>query len=335
MTNAEREFFVSRICAGYVKCPVMNHNFRIYPPNDEIAYEANSLMMDVIESCDALTEDDIMFYLIDHDEWDLNKENKYNSLQKEIEDVKVNMFESTFRSKLREKLREDLNKLTAEYNELSAKRGTYYYLTTDGIALSAKSYYIIENCTYLDGKLYDWSNVPVINVIAKYNSILLSDAQLRELSRTDPWLSLWNIKKQNGKIFDEPFSYEQKQLILYSRFYDSINESPERPSQEVIDDDDLLDGWLIVQKRKRLLEPEKFTNNPKIANADEIFIVAETGKDIQKINNMNNVYGDHVKQKRIKTLENRKDMSWLEFADVKEKMMIEKTRLERETFRKK
>jgi hypothetical protein len=328
MNNAEREFFISRICAGYVRCPVMDHNFKIYPIDDSKSYESNELVMEIMESSCGLTEDEVLFFMTDHDEWTLTQENRYKELPEKIEDIKVDMYNATFKSNLRETLRTELNKLRAEYETLSSGRSKYNYLTTFGIALTAKSHYIIEQCTYLDGQQYNWEKVPITAVMAKYNSLLLDDGQLRELARTEPWSSVWAIKKANGKIFEEPFSFEQKQLILYSRFYDGIQEAHERPSQEVIEDDDLLDGWLISNRRKHAnTTTENFTTNPKIAGADEVFIIAETPKDIEKINNMNDAHAKSVKKRRLKTLEGKKDMSWLEFADMKERIGIEKTRL--------
>lgn len=73
--------------------------------------------------------------------------------------------------------------------------------------------------------------------------------------------------------------------------YDSIAESPESPSDEIILDDDMLDGWLIIQRRERELRTkqkaaEDVISNEKIANSDEVFIVAKSEEDIQKLNHL-------------------------------------------------
>jgi hypothetical protein len=331
MTNTEREFFISRICAGYVKCRVMGNDFKIYPVDDSVLYESNSIVMELMESSLGLSEEEMLFFLTENDEWSLTKENRFNELPEKMEDIKVDMYEATFKSNLREKLRVELDKLKIEYEDLNNMRSKYSYLSSLGIALSAKSYHIIENSTYLNGSLYDWSEVPVSAVMSKYNSLILDDPKLRELARTEPWSSMWSIKKMTGNIFKEPFSFEQRQIVLYSRFYDSVYEAHERPSAEVIEDDDLLDGWLISQRRKNSsTTEEKFTTNSKIAGADEVFIMAETSKDINKVNNLNDAYGKNVKNKRLKALEKKGEMSWLEFADMREKIGIEQARLMRE-----
>ena len=67
---------------------------------------------------------------------------------------------------------------------------------------------------------------------------------------------------------------------MWSSLYDNIQESPDCPSNEVINDDDMLDGWMIIQKRNReqaklQKDAENKFGNKKISNADEVFIVKD------------------------------------------------------------
>ena len=73
--------------------------------------------------------------------------------------------------------------------------------------------------------------------------------------------------------------------------YDNIFESPECPPDDVIQDDDALDGWLIVQRRKREEDQkrsaaENIIGNSKISNADEVFIMTDpsSAKDVNQLN---------------------------------------------------
>ena len=45
-------------------------------------------------------------------------------------------------------------------------------------------------------------------------------------------------------------SDDQKSVILYSRMYDSAYESPDRPTDEVIEDNDMFDGWMAKGRRE-------------------------------------------------------------------------------------
>ena len=89
--------------------------------------------------------------------------------------------------------------------------------------------------------------------------------------------------------------------------YDSIAESPESPSDEIILDDDMLDGWLIIQRRERELRTkqkaaEDIIGNEKIANSDEVYIVAKSEEDISNINELNDPQAKAIKHAREKAL---------------------------------
>ena len=66
----------------------------------------------------------------------------------------------------------------------------------------------------------------------------------------------------------------------------------EAPSEEVINDDDMLDGWFIVQNRKREKDKkEKDVDSTLGANAgkDEVFVMArpEDKERLKSIKDMN------------------------------------------------
>jgi hypothetical protein len=56
------------------------------------------------------------------------------------------------------------------------------------------------------------------------------------------------LQRENlSVLFNKPvgdFSSPQKILIYWSRVYDSVYEDTDKPNQDIIDDDDLLDEWL-------------------------------------------------------------------------------------------
>jgi cation diffusion facilitator CzcD-associated flavoprotein CzcO len=84
--------------------------------------------------------------------------------------------------------------------------------------------------------------------------------------------------------------------------YDNIQESMECPNKEVIEDDDMLDGWFIIQHKKREKdrvekEFENSTKNEKIKNAPEVFVVASKEK-AEKINDMNDMNAKMIKHQR-------------------------------------
>jgi hypothetical protein len=98
-------------------------------------------------------------------------------------------------------------------------------------------------------------------------------------------------------------TYNQKNLIIWSQMYDNIQESMDCPSKDVIEDDDMLDGWFIIQAQKREKEnAEKevdgLVKNEKIKNASEVFVVAQSDEHAEQINKANSVHSMMIKKQR-------------------------------------
>ena len=130
----------------------------------------------------------------------------------------------------------------------------------------------MKRCTFFGSELYDFSTAPVevlflISITQCWSKI----ATVESCARTDPWRSVWLMKDQ-VKLFannDRELSHDQKNILVWSSMYDNIQESMDCPTEDVINDDDLLDGWFIVQKRKRDEEKAKSEVDNMSPNASE------------------------------------------------------------------
>ena len=133
---------------------------------------------------------------------------------------------------------------------------------------------------------------------------------------------------------DRVLSTDQQGLIIWSNMYDNIQESLECPTEDVINDDDMLDGWFIIQRRKQESEKakselEQRTNNEKIANSDEILVMASNKKEANAVHNMNDINGDMIRKQRINTVKRKGKAVDLDFQDRK----IEVSNQQREMFK--
>ena len=107
-------------------------------------------------------------------------------------------------------------------------------------------------------------------------------------------------------------------LIIWSKMYDSVNESPDSPSETVIKDDYMLDGWFIVQRKKRekqQSEREFEQTNQKIAAAGEVYIMANSAEQRDKINNLNDTTSKMIKKQRMATLKAKGSATQDQFKD--------------------
>jgi len=170
-------------------------------------------------------------------------------------------------------------------------------------------------------------------VMNEYYKNLFDQDTLRYLAINDPWSSEWSALKASGKIFhNSHLTLEQKSLISLSCMYDKIYESPDCPTDEVIQDHDTLDGWLILQrkrnekeKRKREIE-SSFGISNKMDNADEIFLPAQTEEDAKRIYDLNDQRSANIVHQRLSKLKNNKIMKHQDFDDVKQDIIMEATR---------
>ena len=157
------------------------------------------------------------------------------------------------------------------------------------------------------------------------------EKDIRDLVRNDPWSTLWTIRKNSGLIFNDPMTVEQQALIVWSNIYDNIAESPEYPHITIVNDDDMLDGWLIIQREKREKEQkqkrgQEFTNNPKSSGAHEVYIPAQTSEDAMEIDALNKSYGHAVKAARLKQVEKEGRVPLMKFSDMQQRLRIETTK---------
>lgn len=329
-----RDFFVSRICAGYLKYTKDNKTLIIKPPTELVMYDACCEYLEAYNDAKEeglLTEEEIIVPLCDAGIWTHKMSEDYDNLPKIIEDTKVALLGYAFRPVELNKTRQILNKCRDEFNRLSRIRHSWDYTTCEGTASLVKWQYIIENSTFnKDGSKYEWDEISPSEVLAYYQENILSESIIRELVRNEPWGSIWSIKKKNGKIFDEPMTQEQRTIIMWSLTYDIVHESPECPQEEIIEDDDMLDGWFIEQRRKRQKDKSKdyadsLITNKKISGADEILVVAKSKKEIDSIHNMNNFGGELIRKRRLKQVEQEGEVPIMKFKDMQDRLRMEAT----------
>ena len=211
-----------------------------------------------------------------------------------------------------------------QYSKQHHKKYDLQSNTCEGIAALEKSVELIKRCTFIGNEPFDFQSVDINHVLMTYHSMLLSEEQVRELARNEPWKALWTLNETNTvNLFmnqDRELSIDQKNILIWSRMYDNIQESMDCPSDDVIADDDMLDGWFIVQRKKQEKERaerelDSSTKNSKITNADEVFVMAGSQNDIDRINTMNSTTGQMTKKERMAVIQKQGEAKDLDFRD--------------------
>ncbi len=345
MDFLERDKLVNRIICNAIRFQFTSdlgrkEHFLLKSPTTYEKYLGNLLYEELYGEylLDGLyTDEELLEYMVSEGFWTMQEEQQITSLKKEIENFKLELFQSKFKSLHRQTLRKYIKVAKETLIKLIEKKSTYNHLSAHGCAGMAKIRFLIGKSIYTQkrkkifgGSKFWKSNSRILEkAVLIYNDNQLEEADYRILSRTEPWRLIWACKKSANHVFSKPsteLTDEQKTLCYWSSVYDSIYESPDCPEDSVIDDDDMLDGFLIEQRNKRgenVNKNEDFTNNPKIKNADEVYLVAETVEDAQKIDKMNTDSSKAVKASRQKAINQKGFVNEVDLPDVKKRLIME------------
>jgi len=333
----ERDFFISEIIYGIKLLEDGDSYIEIHPMTIRQKFIASKVFMDAYQEAllnDVKTRKEMVQLLIDEEIWSEEFEKELNEIDKKKEDAKVTIYENFLRPSTREKAREELRSLEARELKLLSIKNANNHLDCEGIATYTRSIWIIENTAkFEDGTKYDFSSKSVTQLMSKLSSSDLDMDDFRELARNDPWKTMWAIEKSAESIFQRKISEltdSQKLLATWARIYDSIQESPESPSDDVVEDNDAIDGWFIVQKRKREKEQGKQKLDgldKKHGNADEVFVMARSDEERREIVNMNEAHGKGAIKNRLQKMQVKgskgKGMEYHNFGDVNQRKMMQ------------
>ena len=289
-------------------------------------YEASEIFDDVYNRgvAEGLIEDAEVLHILSAEGkyTEENEKELYEVLPKHIEYWQKELYNSYFRSNDQKVIRKYLAKAREEQLRLYSIRHSLDQYTAVETANFIRYQFIIENTTFFEGKPVDWDKISINSVIDLYNKNAISPEKIREISHTMPWANQWSVCKANGRVFDQAgisLSISQQLLLLWSKMYDNIHESPECPPDDVLDDDDMLDGWLALQKEKRMGERKNdFTiNNQKIAGCENIYVAAQNVEDAQKVDNLNSPYSRAIKKSRLNYINKVGKTDYINLPDVK------------------
>lgn len=336
MNHHEREFFIYSIRSGKVIIKEKDIILEIRPPSIELLLESCYVYKEIYEKSfveGLMTEYEIHKWMDENGLWTRQHENQSETYKKDLEKLKKEIYNYRHEIKTREKIRRYIRATEKAYSEHTKEKNLYFSNSREGNALTEKISWLIKNSTYHNNQLYDFKDLSLSYVIDEWQSSILSDTIIRELAREEPWKSLWSVRMNSpGKLFftndGNELTANQKNLLIWSQIYDNIQESMDCPNDDVIKDDDLLDGWLLIQSEKRKKEKmeqefETEIKNEKIKNSQEVFITASDIENKNRINSLNSPMAKVIKQQRYEALKQSGSLKQHELPDEKLKIEME------------
>lgn len=323
MDTATIERLIAKINWAYIPASVVARDGTIislllHPPTSK--EQAKAAMIYSVEYQHAIAtglsnEDTLINDMIALDRWSNQKNIEIEGLKEDIYKIRRGLLDFLFNRTKLEKARSLLRRAESALFERLSRKHDLTQNSIEAYALICQQRYLIGRITETeDGKLLwpaesDFEQFDDIDIIIQlcelfFKQSCISTKLIRELARSQQWRIYWEIAKDTNDLFDNSvtlWSSNQRELAYWSTIYDSVYGAYERPSKDIIVDDDLLDSWFIRQGEK--IEGKKQTQQPNKPGCNEEFIMADR-EGAKHVYNMNDP-GSRVKIKARQKLLNR------------------------------
>jgi hypothetical protein len=318
MDIAEKERLIARISWKYIPATVRVNNgdivsFLLHSPTPQEQSQAAMIYSTEKQRATIIglpSESELLANMINLDRWSLQKEDEIEGLQKDIHTIRRGLLDLRFNKTKLEFTRSLLRRAEKALIERLTNRHDLLQGSAEAHAEIARQRYLVgriaetENHKQIWPIPEDFDNCEDNELISQlceffFQKSRISSKLIRELARSSQWRAYWEIAKNTNELFCGDvlsWSVNQRELAYWSTIYDSVYGSYDRPSKEIIEDDDLLDSWFIRQGEKiehRTQSGLIPKSNKSGRNEEFIMADAEGAKQVYKMN-------DPVVRARIK-----------------------------------
>jgi hypothetical protein len=335
-----RDYHARRIIADIYPFEFNGKIYYITYPTAEFRFYAEKVYTETYQCAkdNNISTDYIIVLLDKYKIWNEEDESRLITYKKELEDTKVCLFENFFHENKRPAYKKVINDLRIAIDELTYRKQSMNHFTAEYSASSARQKFLIgasilrPNKKRLWTKISDWDKEnKIIDVAFEHMaSNYMGEYDIRDIVKHDPWKTIWSLQKRPQSIFRKSigdFTEEQQSLSIWSIVYDNIAKSAEPLSDSVIMDDDALDGWMIIQRRKSETVSDKAEIaqqiNSKVAQSGEIFVMADTPDQVKKIYEMNDFAGKIAFKKRMLQINRDKFVDEVNMIETRERMVMQ------------
>ncbi len=304
-----KDIYLSKIISGRTRISLDGLFLYIVEPKHKLIAKSYEIYEDTYNTClmnNVYTTEEITNILAENNIWTPADEKNLEELKKELENKKVECFQNFYTGLLKRK-KFELKIINDKIHNELIRKTSMDHLTCESISEEQRYSWLIFHSTYLNGRRIKQDSIDITKIIYLYNQKSLSHTIIKDVARYDSWRSIWtNAKIQKTGLFNREiidYSKDQSYLCSYSNMYDNIYENPECPDEEIINDDDCLDGWMITQRKKheklkKERQVEDIITNPKIKAAKEVFMVSNNKADAEKIQSLNDQRTRSIIQQR-------------------------------------
>lgn len=301
MNENEIELHFYRILCGKLYFYFKNEKYELRTPSSLLRYEGNLLYNHIIgdeKYTEWIREEDLIPIMINLGLWDKDSLSMITYLEKQIDNTKIEFYLNFLFSDAKKKIHKVLQSLKSQLNGILSSKAEFFVNSVEGYASAIKNEFLICNTLYKDNsrifesQYNDQVSYTQFNeLVSEINKYTISMDTFKTIARSNLWRSYWNANKIN--VFDGAvinWTDDQRTLVNITKMYDSVYEHPECPDDKIIENEDALDGWILHQRKQ--IEKQKKEQiidnlNPKLKNAQEVFLMSNSQESFDNIMELN------------------------------------------------
>lgn len=345
-----RSKLIQRIISGYQFISYGDKKYIVHDPSLLETYVSSNYFEEVYDS---LLLDDVpsveftQLLLSERQLWSMKQESELEKLIVLIKDLQKRLPDLEFRSNEKKQHLLTIEAAKRRIEKLSREKNNLIFNTAEYVAKIEKYKYILFLTTYTEDGNRVW--IDFIDFQKEDDKIIsflvnkvffdsnIDTIIIRELARSDPWRNLWVSATKISHLFTKSvteLTELQKDLVTWSMIYDSVFESMETPTEDVINNDVLLDAWFEQQHKKRQDQrgnKEGFiTNNEKIRNGQEIGVFVDSPEDAQKVYNLNDRTSKEILERNLEKIDREKEVKEINLPGKRKELLMQANNLYRD-----
>jgi hypothetical protein len=329
MNTREINYHIARLVAD---CQIFRGGFCLRSPSRYARLLSELVCQEVYEEFtyeNSHSTSSLSSWLFVEGIWTQEDEKKLNVMKDDLNKLKMELYRSN-----KPIIRKAILNGRRAIAEALGRKHQYDRLTSEWAAYDAKEKFLVGCGLYKDKKKYwrnpleDWRKPDQIVDYVYNTRKVLSEEQVRAIAKSNEWKSYSSVRGRLIDRFVVDMSEELRDLITWTDLYASILKHPEAPIQTVIDDDDRIDGWLLVQQeknKKARLEEKREKLLAKHGGAGEIYVIAnEADEDSEftydEIMSLNDENARRQVQQRNRVVQEKGKALDTDFQDVQQRL---------------
>ena len=341
--------YLSRILSGFLIFIHKGKKYKLIYPDISVKYEAEIFAHQEYlnnKFNDWIKDEEIIDALISIGLWNYHGDSHLKSLEKQIEDIKIDLYKNFLNATKLKQLRRSLSSTNKLYHKLYDTRHSLDHLTIEGYSQLLRNHYILINSIYDENNNRVFKSpestdyVELTQISDTISDFHIDMSTYREIARNEMWKNYWSAN--NNNLFDKStinWTDEQKTLVIMTKMYDSAYSHQECPPDTVIEDDDLFDGWMLHQKRendknKNKSRTEKLLVGKNLDKANEVFVMASSNEEAQNIYDLNDNTSRNIIRERNQVISSIGTVDGNQLPDTLRQMNVQVNEQFKNNFRK-